>query len=142
MAAAHHRVAMLKLATTGRPEFHVSTIELDRAGPSYTIDTVRALHADGWIDGRPGLLIGDDQIAGFHSWKAARQLRELVDVVVVGRNAPDADDSVLGSYRQIDNTVLPISSTEIRNRLRSGRPVRYLLHERVYEYILRYAVYG
>lgn len=140
--AAHHRVAMLKLATTGRREFQVSTVELDRQGQSYTIDTIRTLQEDGWLEGRPGLLIGDDQIADFDKWKAFRQLRDLVDLVVVGRELPRVDDSVLGAYRRVDNALIPISSSEIRRRISAGEPVRYLLHDKVYEYIVRHAVYN
>jgi nicotinate-nucleotide adenylyltransferase len=90
-AAPEHRLAMVELAITGEPRFAASSLELERAGPSYTIDTVRAVLADpGLVGEAPGvawhLILGDDNLRALDGWRAAEELVTLVQPVVVHRD--------------------------------------------------------
>ena len=143
MTAAEHRAAMVALAIGGEPRFTLSRIEIERAGPSYTIDTVRALHA-----ARPGvdwqLVIGQDQYAGFHTWHGWQELLTLVRLAIANRpDAPlSADPQVLRTPH--DTVALPpmdVSSTDIRARVANGQSIAELVPAPVARYIARHHLY-
>jgi nicotinate-nucleotide adenylyltransferase len=136
-----HRLAMLRLAVAGNPRFIVDTGDLDRGGPSYSIETVTSLIPRHGIEGRPGFLIGDDLVAGFPTWKNVNALLDIVDLIVVRRTG-DGRPALSFPHRAVSNTVLPISSSEIRRRIREGRAVRYLLPDSVLSYIRDHTLYG
>jgi nicotinate-nucleotide adenylyltransferase len=132
-----HRVTMLELALAGEPRFVIDRIELVRAGPSYTIDTVRALRAS-----EPGtswtLLIGQDQYAGLHTWNGWRELLGLVDLAVANRPgaAPRPDPVVQGvAHRCVPLPMLDIAATDIRARVAAGRDISHLVPPEVARYI-------
>ena len=129
-ASGTDRVRMLELAISGSPGFAVSRHELQSERVSYTVDTVRTLIASGGVSERPGLVIGDDLVEGFDRWKEASSLRELVEVVVVSRDAIESP-----GFRVLDNTPIPVSSSEIRRRFSIGAPVRFLVPDAVLQYI-------
>ena len=129
LTAATHREAMLRLAIAGEPHFSVSRIELDRAGASFTLDTVREMqnahHGAQWF-----LLIGQDQYAGFHTWQGWQELLERVTLAVAQRNNPSAsgappwqvDPQVQRAARQaVTLPMMDVSSTEIRQRVANGQ---------------------
>jgi nicotinate-nucleotide adenylyltransferase len=136
-APAPDRAAMVALGVDQEPGLAVERLELERVGPSYTIDTVRALQA-----ALPGVeltvFVGADAAAEFPQWKDAGALRALVRVVVFRRPGaavpPPGFD--LAEVPQLD-----ISSTDIRARIRAGRSIRYLVPERVADYIATHRLY-
>jgi nicotinate-nucleotide adenylyltransferase len=136
-----HRLEMLRLAVGGNPRFVVDTGDIDRGGPSYSIETVTSLVPRYGIEGRPGFLIGDDLAAGFPSWKNVEALVAIVDLIVARRTGESP--SVLSyPHHVVSNAVLPISSSDIRRRIREGRAVRYLLPDSVLSYVRDHALYG
>jgi nicotinate-nucleotide adenylyltransferase len=136
-----HRLAMLRLAVSGNDRFIVDTGEIERGGPSYSIETVTSLIPRHGIQGRPGFVIGDDLAAGFPSWKNVDELVKIVDLIVA-RRTREGPPALKYPHRVVTNTVLPISSSEIRRRIREGRAVRYLLPDAVLEYIGDNKLYG
>lgn len=138
-ASAEERLAMLELALNGRSDFLVETWELERRGISYTIDTVHHLYETRDVEGRLGLIIGDDLVEGFYGWKNAEELERQVDIIVATRRGEDGNGL---RYSTIDNSPLPVSSSEVRERVRSGKAFRYLVPESVYGYIQTHDLYS
>ncbi|MGA2640419.1 MAG: nicotinate (nicotinamide) nucleotide adenylyltransferase [Spirochaetia bacterium] len=136
-----HRLNMLRRAVSGNERFLVDTGDIDRGGPSYSIETVSSLIPRHGLEGRPGFVIGDDLVAGFPSWKNVEELVTIVDIVVA-RRIREGPPALSYPHRVVTNTVLPISSSEIRRRFREGRSVRYLLPDAVLEYIEGNNLYG
>lgn len=153
-ASGEDRVAMLRLAIEGVEAFSVDDLEVRRAGPSYTIDTVRALRA-----GRPGerliLLLGADQLKQFHHWHEVRELLGLVEIAVLGRPGSEVEGplvrigEVLGSEVEgrcragmLATPLIDLSATEIRNRVSGGLAIRYRVPRGVEEYIRGHGLYG
>ena len=147
LAPAADREAMVRLAIEGEPRFTLSRIEILRSGPSFTIDTVRALRAQ-----RPAtrwhLLIGQDQYAAFHTWQDWQELLGLVTLAVANRaaNHPDAplaaDPQVLRvPHEAVALPMMDISSTDIRARLARGRSIDGLVPAPVARYIARHLLY-
>ncbi|MGO9307483.1 MAG: nicotinate (nicotinamide) nucleotide adenylyltransferase [Spirochaetia bacterium] len=136
-----HRLRMLRLAVSGNDRFIVDTGDIDRGGPSYSIETISSLIPRHGLEGRPGFVIGDDLVAGLPSWKNVDELVRIVDLVVARRTREGPLDLPY-PHRVVTNTVLPISSSEIRRRIREGRSVRYLLPDAVLAYIGDNNLYG
>lgn len=138
-AAAEHRVAMLDLAVAGERGFAVERLELERPGPSYTVDTLRALRAR--EPDRPlTLLLGADAALELEQWRSAAELPGLARIVVFGRPGSPLPESPLIADR-IRVPGLDISATEVRRRAREGRPLRYWVPDAVAEYITRHRLY-
>jgi len=133
-ADAANRLRMLELAVADRPEFVVDPYETERHGVSYTVTTLEHLVARGDVTGRPGLIIGEDLVDGFERWRDVDRVTELADIILVRRPGP-TKHALRREHRLIDNLTLEISSTEIRDRVRTGMPYRYLVTPGVYEYI-------
>jgi len=147
LAPVADREAMVAMAIEGEPRFTLSRIEIERKGPSYTVDTVRELRAQ-----RPGvswhLVIGQDQYAGFHTWHGWEELLGLVTLAVANRaaNRPDAplgaDPQVLRvPHEAVALPVMDISSTDIRTRLARGQGINDLVPAPVARYIARHHLY-
>jgi nicotinate-nucleotide adenylyltransferase len=139
--AAAHRVAMLRLAIEGCGEFIIDDTEIKRGGPSYSIDTVADLVPRHGITGKPGFVIGDDLVAGFPTWKNVDELVRIVDLIVARRTLA-GPVQLSHPHRTVMNTILPISSSEIRQRIGDGRSARFLLPDRVLAYIKDNKLYG
>jgi len=161
VTAAAHRLAMVRLAIAGHPAFRVSTLEIDRGGRSYTVDTLRALRERLPADTALTLLIGWDAFLEIGTWKQYRTLFELADVAVWTRpphavRAPRAllpvaarrdfcygqDHQTLrhrtgNQIRFLTVTALDISASAIRLRLRRGQSIRYLVPLAVERYLSR-----
>lgn len=127
--------------TFGRdPRFEVSAMEIERGGLSYTVDTLEALSAR-----HPGselvLLLGLDALEGFPKWKNPARIRELARIAVLyragvtGAPAGGQASSVAGGMAMVTTRRLDVSSSEIRSRARSGRPIRGFVVDSVEEYI-------
>jgi nicotinate-nucleotide adenylyltransferase len=138
-ASPEHRAAMLDLAVAGSTGLEVERAELGRAGPSYTVDTLRAIHAR-----EPGvrltLLLGADAAAELEAWHEASEIPGLASVVVFARHGAQAPTSPLIA-RTIEVPAIEISATEVRRRVREGRSVRYWVPDPVAEYVTRHRLY-
>ncbi len=135
-----HRLEMVRLAVDDRREFVVDTFELDERGVSYTVSTLRHLVDDPSVDGRPGLIIGEDLVAGFDRWYRVEEIVELADLILVRRPGGSGVEFPR-AHTLIGNLPLDVSSTEIRDRVRDGLPYRYLVTPVVFEYIRRNGLY-
>ena len=138
-ASAEHRAAMLELAIAGSPGFAVERAELGRPGPSYTVDTLRAIHAR-----EPGirltLLLGADAANELDAWHQAEKIPSLATVVVFARAGTPAPRSRLIA-RSIEVPAIEISATEIRRRVTEGLPIRYWVPDPVAEYVTLHRLY-
>ncbi len=138
-AAADHRARMVDLAIRGEPAFGLERIELDRAGPSYTIDTLRLLRdrnpEQGFV-----LLLGADAAQELPQWREAGEITRLARVVRFARPGEAA-----ASGARPDETVrvpqVEVSSTEIRDRVRAGQSIRYWVPDAVADYIAAHRLY-
>jgi nicotinate-nucleotide adenylyltransferase len=143
-ATAEDRIAMLKLAIADASFLAVEECEIDRGGVSYTIDTVSYLEEKyrDRLEGKIGLVIGEDLVAGFDTWKDAPVLAERTDVIVA-RRPSKGDRPATFPYRHaaLDNALLPISSSGIREAVRHGKSWRYLVPDGVYRYIVEHTLY-
>jgi nicotinate-nucleotide adenylyltransferase len=143
LTPAADREAMVRLAIADEPRFALSRIELERAGPSYTIDTVRALTA-ARPDAEWFLIIGQDQYAGFHTWHGWQELLGLATLAIADR--PDAahlvDPQVLAvAHATVSLPMMDVSSTDIRGRLKAGQGIDDLVPAPVARYIARHRLY-
>lgn len=120
------RVAMVEAAIAGRPEFEISMVEIERGGPSYTVDTLTELGKRA-----PGaelvLIVGSDAAAGIPTWERAEELGGLATLAVVGR--PGAPPVQLPGTELVQVTIpsLALSSTELRARVAAGQPIDWLV---------------
>ena len=142
-AGVENRLKMLELAASPYPDFLLDDCELRRGGTSYTIDTVRELARRYPLDGKPGLIIGDDLVEDFKTWRDVDRLVELVDLIIARRRSP-SNVEIQYPCRYIDNSLYPISSSQIRQKLYSGNgeTVRDLLPPEVFDYIQRNDLYS
>ena len=143
VTAAHHREAMVRLAIAGEPRFVLDRIELQRSGPSYTLDTVKALAAahphTEWV-----LIVGADQYASLHTWVDWRELLARVVLAVANRPGvlPAVHPDVLAfPHRAVPLPMLDISSTEVRQRVRRGADIDGLVSPEVARYIETHGLY-
>jgi nicotinate-nucleotide adenylyltransferase len=138
-----HREAMVRAAIEGEPRFILDRIELERQGPSYTLDTVRALRAQ-QPDAQRFLIIGADQYAGLHTWQGWQELLGLVTLAVANRPGlmPPINAEVLRTpHRVVPLPMLDISATDIRARVARGLPIDSLVPPAVARYIEINALY-
>jgi nicotinate-nucleotide adenylyltransferase len=143
ITAATARVAMTRLAVRGNRAFKVSTIEVRRKGPSYTVDTVRAMHR-AYPDAMLYLVVGEDSLREFHTWHAPDAILALARLAVADRPGSRVRAAAKHAHRvvRIRNPELQISSSAIRARARRGRSVRYLVPDAVARYIERHRLYS
>jgi len=160
-ATAAQRLAMLRAAIDDQPGFVVDEREVQRAGPSYMVDTLASLRAE--LGAQPlCLILGYDAFLGLASWHQWPRLLELAHLVITHRPGWNNDDldAVLqdlitqhaktaaqlsqtpaGGVTLVEVTQLDISATRIREQLRAGQDIRYLLPEVVYEMIREQNLY-
>jgi nicotinate-nucleotide adenylyltransferase len=146
-ATPQQRLEMTQLACNGNPAFEVSPIEILRAGPSYTVDTLETLHAQGMIDLH--FIVGADAAADLYRWRAAGRIVELARIVVIGRPGFAVDCTALSHdlpglearLTLLEGPGLDISSSELRRRVAAGLPIRYQTPESVAEYIAQQKLY-
>jgi nicotinate-nucleotide adenylyltransferase len=147
------RLAMVELAIAGNDRFRPSRVELDRDGPSYTVDTLAALDASRRSDGSVGettLILSADAFLGFMNWHAPRRVLELARLAVAPRdgypaagpeflaiNLPDLADRAVF----LDGPRIRLSASELRTRAAAGRSLRYLVPDAVAAYIDDHGLY-
>jgi nicotinate-nucleotide adenylyltransferase len=138
-ATAEDRAAMVERAIRGSPGMRVERAELDRPGPSYSVDTLRALRAR-----EPGaafvLLVGTDAAMGLPRWHEAPELNRLARVVAFGR-AGETGRELPPGIELITVPAVEISSTAIRDRVRRGQSIRYWVPDAVAEFIAARGLY-
>ncbi|MGI9578340.1 MAG: nicotinate-nucleotide adenylyltransferase [Microthrixaceae bacterium] len=140
VSPADARLAMIEAAVRDVDGLEVSTIEVDRSGPTYSVDTLRELAADA-PDAELFLVLGADAAAGLDTWQDWQALPDLCRLVVVDR--PGESESVPAGFDplRVSAPRLDISSTDIRERVASGRAVRFLVPDDVIAVIEDLALY-
>ncbi|MGN7189946.1 MULTISPECIES: nicotinate-nucleotide adenylyltransferase [unclassified Curtobacterium] len=139
---AEHRYLMTVIATASNPMFTVSRVDIDRPGPTYTVDTLRDLHAQR-PDAQLVFISGADAVQQILDWKDHDGLWDLAHFVAVTR--PGHDLSITGLPERdvslLEVPALAISSTDCRDRVRRGSPVWYLVPDGVVQYISKHHLY-
>ena len=158
-----HRLGMCRLAAEGHPRFSVSDIESRRQGPSYSVDTLRDLRHLHPTD-QLFFILGMDAFLDLPNWQSFQELFTIADFIVISRPGYPRDrvEEILkvvspqfshdprekrylhpsGYFVNFwETTLLDISSTNIRQYIREGKSIRYLLPEKVYEYIKTHGLY-
>ena len=145
VSPAEDRYLMTVIATAANPRFNVSRVDIDRHGPTYTIDTLRdlaALHPDADLY----FITGADAMAALLTWRDHDELFELAQFVGVTRPGHEMDDSTLEGLPAdritiVEIPALAISSTDCRHRVERGEPVWYLVPDGVVQYIGKHELY-
>ncbi|WP_020615679.1 nicotinate-nucleotide adenylyltransferase [Paenibacillus daejeonensis] len=145
-ASSEERLEMVYRAIDFQPHFRAMDLELERGGTSYTIDTVKSLRE--LYPGREfSFIIGADRVNDLQQWHQIEELAELVSFVVVERPGVTMDTGSLpaGVREKLQRCEMPlidISSTDIRARRGAGRSIRFLVPDKVYQFIKRNELYG
>lgn len=162
-ASAFHRFAMASLAVSDRPSFAVSDLELLRPGPTYTIDTLQALHGQGWAPSQLFFVIGADAFADIATWRSFPAVAEAANFIVIGRPGstlegalnrapslrsrvrpagPHAEENAATGVFLVEARTRDVSSTAIRERLAARQPITGLVPPSVAHHILTHHLYG
>ena len=146
-----HRLTMTKLATQSNKFFKVSAIEFERAGLSYTLDTAELLKENFGAGTELFFIIGSDSMADLYKWHKARELVQKVHFVAAARPGVEVNFDKLENFfgeeamqhiHKFFSPGLEISSTDLRERIRRGRSIKYLVPEVIEEYILKERLYN
>ncbi|MHB1294314.1 MAG: nicotinate-nucleotide adenylyltransferase [Anaerolineae bacterium] len=148
-AGAEHRVRMVELAIADNSSFRLSRVDMDREGPSYTIDTLQALRADLPSAMALHFILGADTLQSLHDWRAPQQIIRLCRIAAMHRPGYPIDWEALErqvpGIREatdvIESIQVGISATDIRARLQRGETARYLLPGPVSAYIREHGLY-
>jgi nicotinate-nucleotide adenylyltransferase len=152
LSSAKHRVEMLELAVAGNESFHVSTLEIDRGGVSYTVDTLAVLHRRD-PDAEWFLLMGADSLQDLATWREPEQICEMAIPVAVRRTgSPEPDLAMLSEavtsarmqiiqQHQVEMPAVDFSSSRIRDRVAAGRSIRFQTPRAVEKYIQTQGLY-
>ncbi len=145
---ASHRLAMTRLAINTNPHFAISTIEIDRKGTSFTIDTVKTLQAAN-PEHTYFLVIGEDSLYDFMTWRDPEGIVERAELLVYRRptsrqrpSASEAETLFSNRIHFADAPLLEVSSAEIRRMVHAGKSIRHLVPDAVYDYIGEHNLYG
>ena len=146
VSEAEDRYLMTVIATASNPRFWVSRVDIDRGGPTYTIDTLRDLNAE-LPDAELYFITGADALGDIFTWRDAAELFRLAHFVGCTRPGYEMDDSTLEGIPSdrvtiVEIPALAISSTECRKRTAAGEPVWYLVPDGVVQYINKYSLYA
>jgi nicotinate-nucleotide adenylyltransferase len=143
-ASTADRVAMLERAVAGNPRFAVGTLELERPAPSYTVDTLRELHAMHGPDCELYFLVGIDAANALDRWREPAEILRLARLIVMSRSeAREPDWAMLraiapDAQERIATLAVPdvdVSSHDLRQRAATDQPIRYQVPDAVWEYI-------
>jgi len=148
IAHAEARHEMVALAVASNPHFEASRIELDRPGPSYTVDTIAALRETLPADTQPFFITGADAVLEILTWKDPHHLVQQCELIAVARPGYDLsklqsslDGELLKHVHPLEVEGVDISSTEVRRRVRQGLPINHLTPTSVADYILGRGLY-
>ncbi len=149
ISSVEHRLAMVELAIATNPYFFLSRVDIERSGPCYTIDTIKLLR-DEW---GPGVeiyfIMGQDSLVDILTWHEPQRLIRLCRLVVLSRPGYKADleeleallPGITSHTHILNSPELDISSSDIRQRVREGLPIKYQVPEAVEEYIYAHGLY-
>jgi nicotinate-nucleotide adenylyltransferase len=143
VSPAVHREAMTQLAIAGTPHFTLDRRELQRSGPSFTLDSLRELAAQ-WPTYEWVLIIGADQYANLHTWRDWRTLLSLCTLAVANRPGVEsaaAPEVQAFAHRVVPLRMLDVSSTDIRQRVHAGADISALVPPQVARYIESHRLY-
>jgi nicotinate-nucleotide adenylyltransferase len=146
VSPAEDRYLMTVIATASNPRFRVSRVEIDRDGPTYTVDTLRTLAAEN-PDAELYFITGADAMLEIFEWKDTDEVLALAHFIAATRPGYDLTRFEAKTPTQHPNVsvmnipALAISSTDVRERVHAGRPIRYLVPEGVKSYIEKAALY-
>lgn len=141
ISPAEHRLAMVRLAIAGNEMFEVSAIDVEREGPSYTVDTLEALRAE-MPEAQFRFIAGADALADMPHWHEVERIFELASVCVAGRPGEDEQAAPFAArVTWLEMPEIEISSTGIRERVRAGKSVRYMVPDAVADYIKERGLY-
>ena len=153
VSSPEHRYLMTFLATATNPRFRISRMEIDRPGPSYTIDTIRALRRED-PESELFYITGADALGQIlrGEWRETERLLKLCQFIGASRPGYQLDQEQwasshhrvrphLGNIHVMEIPAMAISSTDIRARVREGRPITYLVPEAVEQYIATHGLY-
>lgn len=150
LSAGQHRLAMVQRAIASNARFGVSSMELERAGDTYTVDTLEALHREREPEVELFFILGLDSLAQFPRWREPERILELCRLVVVTRPGnisydPQVMEAVrpgaIGRVIRLDSPQIGVSGTDIRRRVSQGLSIKYLVPEAVEEYIHQHGLY-
>ena len=150
LASGRHRLAMLRAAVRDNPAFEVSAVEVDRVGPSYTIDTLAGFQGEFGDDADLYFIVGADALADLPRWRSPERVLALCTMVAVARpghplRAPDGLERLYPGAGDrlvaLGGPEIGISATEVRRRVAEGRPVHYWVPAAVERYIARHGLY-
>ncbi|MGH3569043.1 MAG: nicotinate-nucleotide adenylyltransferase [Pseudonocardia sp.] len=142
VSQAEDRYLMTVVATASNPRFSVSRVDIDRAGPTYTVDTLSDLHT-ALPDASLFFITGADALAQILSWRNVDEVFRYAHFVGVTRPGYELEDDHLpdGSVTLVEVPAMAISSTDCRRRVTQGRPVWYLVPDGVVQYISKRGLY-
>jgi len=143
VSPAEHRYLMTVIATASNPRFTVSRVDLERPGPTYTIETLRDLRGQRGHDAELFFITGADALAQILTWKDSDELFELAHFIGVTRPGHDLSGDGLPADRVslLEVPAMAISSSAVRARVHEGEPVWYLVPDGVVQYIGKYSLY-
>jgi nicotinate-nucleotide adenylyltransferase len=143
VSATSDRYLMTEIATAANPRFKVSTVDIDRDGPTYTVDTLRDLKV-AYPDADLFFITGADAVTSIAGWKDTEELWNLAQFVAVTRpgHKLDLPDAPEGAIKVLEIPALAISSTDIRERVETGKPIWYLVPDGIVQYIAKHGLYG
>lgn len=146
---AEHRYAMVLLGTCSNPSFQVSRLEIERAGLSYSADTIREFQEVHGPDAEIYFIAGADEVLDIESWHDAEMLPEIARFVAVPRPGFDLTElerrlppRFLASIEPLQMREIDISATEVRARVAAGKSIKYLVPESVESYIHKHRLYS
>ena len=149
-ASAEDRLRMVELATADNPDFETSSLEVYRAGTTYTVDTLEELHNTLQDEVSLFFIVGEDILEKFHLWKDPDRILRLCTLAVVTRKgaASSYDEDWAsrfgwpdGAVVRLDSPVIEVSATDIRERIHRKEPLRYLVPGPVAHYIFEHNLY-
>jgi len=150
ISPAEHRVQMVRLAIADEPAFKLSTVEIERAGPSYTIDTIAQFNSQIGAGDKLFFILGWDNLMQLPQWREPSRLVQMCSLVAVPRvGYPSPDLNTLAaaipglspSIILLNTPQIEISSSEIRNRVARGLSIHHLVPEPVEKYIREHNLY-
>jgi len=144
-----HRLRMVELAIAGKPYLAISRVDVDRSGPCYTVDTLELLRAEQGPEPTFFFIEGADSLADILTWYRTQRLIELCELAIVERpgveiDLPQLENHLPGLTARIHWVQMPrleISSSDLRARVRAGRPITYLVPAAVEAYIVEHGLY-
>ena len=143
VSESEHRYLMTVIATASNPDFRVSRVDIDRGGPTYTVDTLSDLRTQ-MPDAELFFITGADAIMQILDWKDVDRVWDLAHFVAVTRPGHDLSLSGLSEEHvsRLEIPALAISSTDCRERVQRGFPVWYLVPDGVVQYIAKHGLYA